>query len=61
MCCGLGEEIPVASTGDDEADALTNTARFTAAIEEYVARIPTNGFGYTADGRRAQTAVARRM
>ncbi|MGC2607652.1 MAG: lysophospholipid acyltransferase family protein, partial [Silvibacterium sp.] len=36
----FGEEIPVVSTGDDEADALANTARFTAVIEDYVRRYP---------------------
>lgn len=36
----FGEEIPLVSTGDDEADALTNTARFTAAIEDWVRRYP---------------------
>lgn len=36
----FGEEIPLVATGDDEADALANTARFTAAIEEYVRRYP---------------------
>lgn len=36
----FGEEIPLASTGDDEADALANTARFTAAIEDFVRQYP---------------------
>ncbi|HUY80983.1 MAG TPA: lysophospholipid acyltransferase family protein [Acidobacteriaceae bacterium] len=36
----FGEEIPVASTGDDEADAVENTARFTAVIEDWVRRYP---------------------
>jgi Kdo2-lipid IVA lauroyltransferase/acyltransferase len=36
----FGEEIPVVSTGDDEADALANTARFTAVIEDFVRRYP---------------------
>ena len=36
----FGKEIPVVSTGDDEADALTNTARFTEVIEEYVRQYP---------------------
>ncbi len=36
----FGEEIAVVSTGDDEADALANTARFTAVIEDYVRRYP---------------------
>lgn len=36
----FGEEIPFTSTGDAEADALTNTAKCTAAIEEYVRRYP---------------------
>jgi KDO2-lipid IV(A) lauroyltransferase len=36
----FGEEIPVTDTGDDEADALVNTARFTAAIEAYVRQYP---------------------
>ena len=36
----FGEEIPVVSTGDDEADAVANTARFTAVIEDFVRRYP---------------------
>lgn len=36
----FGEEIPLVSTGDDEADALANTARFTTAIEDWVRRYP---------------------
>jgi KDO2-lipid IV(A) lauroyltransferase len=36
----FGEEIDLVRTGDDEADTLTNTARYTAAIEEYVRRYP---------------------
>lgn len=36
----FGEEIPVQSTADDEADALANTARFTAVIEDWVRRYP---------------------
>ena len=36
----FGEEIPLVSTGDDEADALANTARFTSAIEDFVRRYP---------------------
>ena len=36
----FGEEIPLTATGNDEADALANTARFTAVIEEWVRRYP---------------------
>jgi KDO2-lipid IV(A) lauroyltransferase len=36
----FGEEIPLSATGDDEADALANTARFTAIIEAWVRRYP---------------------
>jgi len=36
----FGEELPVVCTGDAEADALANTAAFTAVIEEYVRRYP---------------------
>ncbi len=36
----FGPEIPVVDTGDTEADAVTNTARFTAAIEGYIRRYP---------------------
>lgn len=36
----FGEEIPLLSTGDDERDAIENTARFTASIENYVRRYP---------------------
>jgi Kdo2-lipid IVA lauroyltransferase/acyltransferase len=36
----FGEEIPLAESGDDEADAAENTARFTRAIEGYVRKYP---------------------
>lgn len=36
----FGPEIPLISTGDDEADALANTAQFTAAIEDFVRQYP---------------------
>ncbi|HEY0264131.1 MAG TPA: lysophospholipid acyltransferase family protein [Granulicella sp.] len=36
----FGEELPVARTGDSEADAMANTALFTQVIEEYVRRYP---------------------
>ncbi len=36
----FGEALPVVSTGDAEADALANTAAFTASIEGYVRRYP---------------------
>jgi KDO2-lipid IV(A) lauroyltransferase len=36
----FGEEIAMVCTGNDEADMVTNTARCTAAIEEYVRRYP---------------------
>ena len=36
----FGEELAVIDTGDPEADALTNTARFTAVIEEYIRQYP---------------------
>ena len=36
----FGEELEVVDTGDPEADAVTNTARFTAVIEEYIRRYP---------------------
>ena len=36
----FGEEIELLATGDDERDAIENTARFTAAIESYVRRYP---------------------
>jgi KDO2-lipid IV(A) lauroyltransferase len=32
--------IPLASTGDDDADAVTNTAAFTKKLEEFVRRYP---------------------
>lgn len=32
--------IPLVSTGDDEADAVTNTAAFTKKIEEFVRKYP---------------------
>jgi KDO2-lipid IV(A) lauroyltransferase len=37
----FGPEIEVTTTGDDEQDAITNTARFTAAIESYIRRYPS--------------------
>jgi len=36
----FGEEIAFQSTGDDEADAIANTAKCTAVIEDYVRRYP---------------------
>lgn len=36
----FGPELPVVCTGDSEADALANTAAFTAVIEAYVRRYP---------------------
>lgn len=36
----FGEEIVLDRTGDDEADAVANTAKCTAAIEAYVRRYP---------------------
>jgi KDO2-lipid IV(A) lauroyltransferase len=36
----FGEEIVFDLTGDDEADAVTNTAKCTAAIEAYVRQYP---------------------
>jgi len=37
----FGPEIPILRTGNEEADAIANTARFTAAIEDYVRRYPS--------------------
>lgn len=36
----FGEELPVVSTGDAEADAQANTAAFTAVIEQYIQSYP---------------------
>ncbi len=36
----FGQEIALVETGDDERDAVENTARFTAAFEEFVRRYP---------------------
>jgi KDO2-lipid IV(A) lauroyltransferase len=36
----FGEELGVVHTGDAEADAVMNTAKFTAAIEGYIRRYP---------------------
>lgn len=36
----FGEELHVVNTGDAEADAVTNTARFTAVMERYVRQYP---------------------
>ena len=36
----FGPEIVLQQTGDDERDVLENTARFTAAIEEFVRQYP---------------------
>ena len=37
----FGPEIQLTATGDDERDATENTARFTAVIEGYVRRYPS--------------------
>lgn len=37
----FGAEIELATTADPEADAVTNTARFTAAVEQYVRHAPS--------------------
>ncbi len=36
----FGPEIPLADSGEPEADAVENTARFTAAIEQFIRRYP---------------------
>ncbi len=36
----FGERIPLIDTGEPDADAITNTANFTAAIESYVRQYP---------------------
>lgn len=36
----FGEEVEVVSTGNAEADSITNTARFTAVLEGYIRRYP---------------------
>jgi KDO2-lipid IV(A) lauroyltransferase len=36
----FGPEIALVETGDDDRDVLENTARFTAAIEEFIRRYP---------------------
>ncbi len=36
----FGEEVAVERTGDGEADALANTARFTAVLEGYIRQFP---------------------
>jgi len=36
----FGERIDLADTGDAQADAVTNTARFTAVIESYIRQYP---------------------
>lgn len=36
----FGEQIALLRTGDDERDVIENTARFTAAIEEFIRRYP---------------------
>jgi KDO2-lipid IV(A) lauroyltransferase len=36
----FGERIPLIETGDDEADTVANTARFTNVIEETIRRYP---------------------
>ncbi len=36
----FGPELEVSATGDQEEDALVNTARYTAVIEDYVRRYP---------------------
>jgi KDO2-lipid IV(A) lauroyltransferase len=37
----FGPEIEMIATGDDEGDAVANTARFTAVIESYIRRYPS--------------------
>jgi KDO2-lipid IV(A) lauroyltransferase len=37
----FGPEIEMTATGEDEKDAIENTARFTAAIESYIRRYPS--------------------
>jgi KDO2-lipid IV(A) lauroyltransferase len=37
----FGPEIELSATGDDERDTVENTARFTATIEAYIRRYPT--------------------
>jgi Kdo2-lipid IVA lauroyltransferase/acyltransferase len=37
----FGPEIEMIATGDDEKDAIENTARFTSVIESYVRRYPS--------------------
>jgi KDO2-lipid IV(A) lauroyltransferase len=37
----FGEEIELAATGDDERDSIENTARFTAVIESYIRKYPS--------------------
>jgi KDO2-lipid IV(A) lauroyltransferase len=36
----FGEELAVVDTGDAEADAVANTARFTAVMEDYIGQYP---------------------
>ena len=36
----FGKELEVEDTGDSERDAVTNTARFTAVLEEYIRQYP---------------------
>ncbi len=36
----FGEELTLQRTADSEADALANTARFTAVLEDYIRRYP---------------------
>ncbi len=36
----FGERIALVDTGDPEADAITNTARFTAVLESYIRQYP---------------------
>ncbi len=40
----IGPEIEVVNTGDRKKDALTNTARFTRAVEEAIRRTPAEWF-----------------
>lgn len=39
-CIHFEPVLELVKTGDDDADAVANTARFTAAIEQYVRRYP---------------------
>jgi len=51
--------LELVRTGDDQADVIANTAKFTKIIEDYIRRYRTSGSGFTALGKPALKASRR--